>query len=1062
MIRAQNAAVIMRKFEHETIFESFEISPDPTAVMGAKGKLICSYPGPAIAVPNAVVGDSAFIAELANFLVHMDQDVLEDAAATRTKAKTTVIEERDTTHPRYITELLTGILRGLGKIADVPRIRKRIGDDVLWDSGKLPWRRSPLWLVIRVALQTTLERNAPGRTTYKSFMLFFMARLTKLALDDDMSNDILHFMSAKMARRLFKLGSSASSELSHMINEMTSKVRDILEKRWGSVQGAHKASPHWCPETLCVLQDTHLSLKTSQGYIRSALHNQHSSSLPTSFKPSHHTRGTLNDFLDTDASFLVAAHSAEPSLALADFETVIASGIDHWVACVSPQTTESACISIEACASAYSSRAMSAYKGNPESSSVMLITLLELWVAMDKVVIGQIPLLADYSPEIPLTLLERLLVRKSSALDRVKRLHAYMKARHHEARSSLSAFSSTINDKSFAVRYFYESPELRSLKLAIEAGAREEREKKKNELQTRNQRYTELQKSAEALSHQYTYTSRGQERHKTKRCPKCRLEKEIKSMSIVVHEWPLPVREEDAIVVVFELACPIALDLWRSTTFHILVDICTPGDISRIHPYKTLPQYDALKSYRKCHPRARERITLASDAKPFVNCHYGHTGIPTTEGKVCVNNGLVFRLFDTTTDRWAVGLLSHCDVSELCTFLLPKGPYHGLQRYLAETSHASNEVIANQADCHKDVTIHEFIAFGTLRSGPQLQWMNVLREIRARTLSFRREEVHLLLAQAVSQVGLLSSNEELLWHEELNGKPFINTLFGELESLMATVEGNWLEGVTISTIVMLVCRALSSTWEESIKSRGYSLLRRIRSATFALLTQLSAKMQANIDETVSRQELQGRIRDMAFTCRSTFDIDGDASAVWTSSDDIKIFAYCAVMIYDNTPSTLDDLPQHSQLLLERDKRCCHTLEATARQYAMHYREGLDRAVAMIWGSYRQGIFWRVLPAPNSRWLVSHTAPSMASSQSHYSRQTVHFNLIDGCLLVDGKQLGRLPSKIVQHSTYQAIFCDVSFFRAETVANADLSIIANSGHCSCRYSRNGVRDPREFL
>ncbi|KAJ8591226.1 hypothetical protein M405DRAFT_880615 [Rhizopogon salebrosus TDB-379] len=523
MIRAQNAAVIMRKFEHETIFESFEISPDPTAVMGAKGKLICSYPGPAIAVPNAIVGDSTFIEELANFLVHMDQDVLEDAAATRTKAKTTVIEERDTTHPRYITELLTGILRGLGNIADVPRIRKRIGDDVLWDSAKLPWRRSPLWLVIRVALQTTLERNALARTMYKSFMLFFMARLTKLALDDDMSNDILHFMSAKMARRLFKLGSSASSELSHTINEVTSEVHGILEERWRSVQDAHQASPP-CQ---------------------------------------HHIRGTINDFFDTDASFLVAAHSAEPSLALADFETVVRSGIDHW-------TTESACISIEACASAYSSRAMNTYKGNAENLSIMLITHLELWVAMDKIVTGQILLLADYSPEIPLTLLEHLLVCKSSALDRVKRLHAYLKARHQEARSPLSAFSSTTNDESFAVRYFYESTELRSLKLAIEADAREERGKKKDELQTRNQRYTELQKSAEALSHQYTYTSRGQQRHKTKRCPKCRLEKDMQSMSIVVHEWPLPAREEDAIVVVFELACPIAFDLWRSTTFHIL------------------------------------------------------------------------------------------------------------------------------------------------------------------------------------------------------------------------------------------------------------------------------------------------------------------------------------------------------------------------------------------------------------------------------------------------------------------------------------------------------------
>jgi hypothetical protein len=220
----------------------------------------------------------------------------------------------------------------------------------------------------------------------------------------------------------------------------------------------------------------------------------------------------------------VAAHSAEPSLALADFETVVRSGIDHWVALVSPQTTESACISIEACASAYSSRAMNTYKGNPENLSIMLITLLELWVAMDKVVTGQIPLLADYSPEMPLTLLEHLLVRKSSALDRVKRLHEYMKARHHEARSPLSAFSSTTNDESFAVRYFYESSKLRSLKLAIEADASKEREKKKNELQTCNQRYDELQKSAEALSHEYTYNSRGQERHKTKRCPKCRLE----------------------------------------------------------------------------------------------------------------------------------------------------------------------------------------------------------------------------------------------------------------------------------------------------------------------------------------------------------------------------------------------------------------------------------------------------------------------------------------------------------------------------------------------------------
>ncbi|KAG0694891.1 hypothetical protein DFH29DRAFT_297800 [Suillus ampliporus] len=227
MIRAQNAAVVMRKLESETIFESFEVSPDPTAVMGAKGKLICSYPGPAITVSDTIVGDATFVAELANFLVCMDQDVDLDVPETKIKATSTVLEEADTTHHQYITELLTGILRGLGSIADVPRIRKRIGDDVLSDGATLPWRRSPLWLVIRVALQTTLERShgALGRTTYISFMLFFMAKLTILALNHDLSNDILHFMSAKIARRLFKLGSSASPDLSQMVRNWTQRFR---------------------------------------------------------------------------------------------------------------------------------------------------------------------------------------------------------------------------------------------------------------------------------------------------------------------------------------------------------------------------------------------------------------------------------------------------------------------------------------------------------------------------------------------------------------------------------------------------------------------------------------------------------------------------------------------------------------------------------------------------------------------------------------------------------------------------------------------------------------------
>ncbi|KAG2039123.1 hypothetical protein BDR03DRAFT_1090824 [Suillus americanus] len=1014
MIRAQNAAVIMRKLQSETIFESFEVSPDPAAVMGVKGKLICSYPGPAIAVPDANIDNATFFSELANFLVCMDQDVL-DAAATREKAKSTVLEERDTTHPRYITELLTGILHGLGSIADVPRIRKRIGDDVLWDSAKLPWRRSPLWLVIRVALQTTLERSALGRTTYKSFMLFFMARLTTIALDHDLSNDILHFMSAKIARRLLKLESSASPELSQIVSMVTGDVRSVLEERWGSVQDAQQTSPHWAPETLRVLRDTHLSLDTSRGYIRQALQNQHSSPQPPPFNPSHHTRGTIDDFLDADGSFLVAAHVAEPFIALADFETAIRSGIDDWVARVSLQSIDSACVSIEACASAYSSRALEVYKGNPENLSIMLITLFELWVAMDKIVVVQIPLLADYPPEIPLTIWECLLVRKPSAFDRLKELSAYLQARHSGCASSCpSVFSSVTDDESFTVQYFDQSTKLQNLKLIIETHAEIEREKKLIELSVLNQQYAGLDEQAKNLSHEHTVNSRGKVK-KTKRCQKCRLERRMKSMTITVHEWPLPAHEKEAIAVVFELVCPTAFDMWRCMTLHVLIDVCPPKNILHTGSFMTLPTYRALGRYRQCHPR--QRLTLASDAKPFSKSHYSRIHIPTVDASVCVNNGLVFRPFETTTNTWAAKVVSlQHDFSELCTFILPEGPYHGLQRYFSETSHTSNEVIVNQTDCHKDMTIHEFIAFGSLRSGPKLQWMNILRELRSRILNFRREEVHLLLAQAISQVGPLSSDEGILWHEELKSRPFLRALLGELESFVASVEENWLEGVTISTIIMLVCRVLSSTQTKSIKNRGQSLLRRIRAATFTLLTQLSTKMQTSNDSDMTfSRELQGRIRDMAITCRSTFDVDGDALLLLTLND-IKIYAYCAIMICDNTPSQLGELTQHSKLLLERDQRCCHALEAAVRRYAELHREGLDCAIAEIWDSYRPGTPWRALPTPKSRWLVSHTARSCTQLP-----QVVHFNLVSGCLLVDGKQLGRLPSIIGQHATYKSMF-----------------------------------------
>ncbi|KAF8833031.1 hypothetical protein BDN67DRAFT_917740, partial [Paxillus ammoniavirescens] len=230
--------------------------------------------------------------------------------------------------------------------------------------------------------------------------------------------------------------------------------------------------------------------------------------------------------------------------------------------------------------------------------------------------------------------------------------------------------------------------------------------------------------------------------------------------------------------------------MWRSATFHLLVDLSSPSQQPH-SPYILLGDYPALQPYHEQHPRPR--ITLASDTKPFIRTHYREVSIPTTNDLVCLDNGLNFYGWDPLSSTKISEPFRMSDNSDLCTYQLPAGAYGNLQGYLKSTSHTSNEVIANQEDCHKDLSIHEFIAFGQLRSGSSLQWSNILREFRARTLTFRCNEVHLLLAQAAGQVGHLSGAGEWSWHGDLAEPHFCDALLGEIADLTLSVEANWLE-----------------------------------------------------------------------------------------------------------------------------------------------------------------------------------------------------------------------------------------------------------------------------
>ena len=544
------------------VYAAFEVSPQASSVITTRGKLLCSYPGPAIEIPNAVFGDAVFHSELANFLVCMNEDVLDTSTGTlRTEA--TASERRDTADPRHITELLTGILRGVGSPAtSVIRVTKRIGDDVVVSSGsQVPWRRSLLWLLIRVAIQTTLEPFPQGHDSYKSFMIFFLARLAEEAIRDDISSDLLYFMSTKISRRLRKLGPLAPGWLTEAVLDTCNHVRGLLDDRWEQVQVVQRASPPHVFSELNLANDVQLSLLYSHEYLAKCLLDR--DTVPaTPFHPEPRHRGTLNDFLSSNGAFFTDAFRADPHVALYDVEFAVEQGIDAWVDGVTD--IGEACVELEVLASKYSSAALKTYANNPELLSIMLLTVIELWIAPDRLAVGEIPILAEYSPEIPTSLLENLLLRKAASLRCLHQAHQYITRRHtqsdSDSDSDSSVFSPTISEDNFAVRYYNQSSRLQDLKDRIEEAAQREVDKKTKELNKANRQYAKLKLELDGMHH--SYVTRNDTRHHSTSCHKCELKQRLDWMEIDVYEWPLPDNDLRAAVIVFELQCPLAFNMW--------------------------------------------------------------------------------------------------------------------------------------------------------------------------------------------------------------------------------------------------------------------------------------------------------------------------------------------------------------------------------------------------------------------------------------------------------------------------------------------------------------------
>ena len=154
------------------------------------------------------------------------------------------------------------------------------------------------------------------------------------------------------------------------------------------------------------------------------------------------------------------------------------------------------------------------------------------------------------------------------------------------------------------------------------------------------------------------------------------------------------------------------------------------------------------------------------------------------------------------------------------------------------------------------------------------------------------------------------------------------------------------------------------------------------------------------------------------------------------------------MIYDNTPPSLSDQSDDDSIflarMLSRHRRLLHQLESSFSQLMpgdlseVRLADAYDEALKRLWLGFRRDISsrWHALPGQNSRWI------SCSAEGGH----VVHYDLLTGQLLVNGKPLGRLPQEIVEHPTYASVLGTVS---GQTIFPTFAEIFPENSRCgSC--------------
>ena len=959
--------------------------------------------------------------------------MVDEFTAKTRKAGIAISESRDTPDPTLITSFLRTLLEVNGTRISTPRLRKRVKDDVCWDDAELPWRRSPFWLVLRVSVQRLLylELGAEkGRAQYK-FMICYL--LSNLLVDSTkvLSADLCSLLRAKLCRRLVKLEhekAAASPSIQSIYTALfditgvsfqatIDTATSLIDEQWTAFKTKCQRKVPRLPKR-AKGDELSLALPNSSTYLQNALdqtrvHSKRRPNFnPVSLDPK--SNRVTNEFFDSMTQKYFALEEREMNI-----ESSISMAESYQYDC------EKKCRNFASEICSYLDAIQGAYDDNAEQKSIFILNVFDLWMRMDKYATSVFPLLYEYHPCFDPEILDVLLLSRLSDLERLQEIQLYIDARCFRAGRRMNIFAGP--DKGcFADRYFQSTKSkdlrrLQDLRKEIENASENARKSKQKKLKEVNREY-EVHVTEGMRQTTCTQRRLPDGNHDIRGCTYCWHLRCIRRLKIDVHEDFLPGDDSRRKIIqkraiTFELDPPVAFSAYRDATWQIINHLCFREELaSKREPEELLGSYSQLKKFNKNN----KDLSLASKTKSFLGTHYKFKQLPAAESKILLPLGLDFCYYDSRRKFWTSSIPDYLTVAHHFDLNIPKelllSKLYSTPEFAADSNGpTSYETVASISDCPAGLTVHEYTAHQSLVAGKNRRWLSMLTELASSNVNFSLQDTAVLFSHLALQAGPNSRGSRLRdIHVVFKDLGFCKALVSQIEKHTDAISANWRE-ISYMEILLTLTIRLHTLGSPEIVKRALDHLLKIRRITLDWIRHIRHETRTTYEEDAA--ERKARYGFMAsLLCRRTFSHQA-YTGEHMDGNSFRDFVVATLAMQENLIVDLARFSTSTRNNLVRDIKMTFRMKDKIRNLAKTFPFSIESAIETIWpslGSGRPYTGWKISP---DEWWIS----SMVAATSHTVPQYVHYHLLDGHLLVDGKPLGKLPSDIQNSSILKELF-----------------------------------------